>query len=230
MYLPLFASGVAVPGRSGHYSRTSLRRARKNWSLSATAVRTTGYSIKASRSNVHTRRSMMRLDSSATQTANRFWPPPLHRPAASRRMHACRRTQLASLIDFAISAGRASAPVYGNFRALVSIWIARITLGANVDGESILLVRAIGILALSRPNYFRSGGGRACGRAARGWGWALEFIGCRGALSVSLPFIWKQLRYKLRPFLPKWTRCALNSVHISRTSFSEFHIFVKSLD
>jgi len=125
-------------------------------------------------------------------------------------------------------------------RALVSIWIARITSGANVDGESTLLARsraharsasAIGILALSRSNYFRSWVWVWTQRCREvGWGWALEFIDCRGALSVSFPFIWKQLRYKSRPFLPKWTRCALNSVHISRTSSSEFHIFVKSLD
>jgi len=74
----------------------------------ATAVRTTGYSIKASRSNVYTRRYMMRLDASATQTASLASPMrvPFHRPVASRRMHACRRTQLASLIDFAISVAR----------------------------------------------------------------------------------------------------------------------------
>lgn len=150
-------------------------------------------------------------------------------------MHACHRTQLASLIDFG-DIGGALAPlvgVYGNFRVLVSIWIARITSGANVDGESTLLAhsrarardRYSGTLSAELLPIERVG---MDGRVAEGW--ALEFIDCRGALSVSLPFIWKQLRYKSRPFLPKWTRCALNSIHISRTSPSEIHIFVKSLD
>jgi len=49
--------------------------------------------------------------------------PVLRIAIATRRMHACRRTQLASLIDFGDIGGALSprTPVYGNFRALVSI-------------------------------------------------------------------------------------------------------------
>jgi len=67
----------------------------------------TGYSIKA-RSNTRAGEYTARLDAQTVYPARRF----ASQRATSRRMHACRRTQLASLIDFG-DIGGAFAPLAG---------------------------------------------------------------------------------------------------------------------